>query len=547
VATGFSEANGIAVDGSGNVYVADNGMGSGTDVGVYKETLSNGVYSQTNLVSSVAFAVAVDGAGNVYYMGDGGTAAYKLTLSNGSYTQSTVATGFSEANGIAVDGSGNVYVADNGMGPGTDVGVYKETLSNGVYSQTNLVSSVAFAVAVDGAGNVYYMGDGGTAAYKLDFAVSKATTTTQLGSSPNPAIAGQKVTLSAAVAETSGSGVPTGTVTFYDGATSLGSGALSSGRATFSTSSLAVGSHSVTASYGGDASNLSSTSAAVSVTITPATPAALTTPTPGSTLGTSNVVFTWTAGTGVTEYNLWLGTSAPGSSGLYVSGWLTTTSATVTSLPAKGAKVYARLYSMVEGVEHYNDYTYTEAGTPAAMSTPASGSTLGTTDVKFTWTAGYGVTEYNLWMGTSGAGSSNLYNSGWVTTTSATLTSVPAKGAKVYARLYSMVEGVEHYNDYTYSEATAGTPATMISPTSGSKLGTSGVMFTWTAGTGATQYNLWLGTSGPGSSSLFASGWTASMSATVLSLPAKGATVYARLYSDVNGVTQYNDYTYTEQ
>jgi hypothetical protein len=37
------------------------------------------------------------------------------------------------------------------------------------------------------------------------------------------------------------------------------------------------------------------------------------------------------------------------------------------------------------------------------------------------------------------------------------------------------------------------------------------------------------------------------MSTAVTSLPAKGATVYARLYSMVNGAVQYNDYTYAEQ
>jgi hypothetical protein len=278
------------------------------------------------------------------------------------------------------------------------------------------------------------------------------------------------------------------------------------------------------------------------------TPATMISPTPGSVLGTSNVMFTWTAGTGATEYNLWLGLSGPGSSSLYTSGWLTTTSNTVTSLPAKAATVYARLYSMVNGAVKYNDYTYTEAGTPAAMSTPAPGSKLGTSGVTFMWTTGYGVTEYNLWLGLSGPGSSSLYTSGWLTNTSTTVTSLPAKGATVYARLYSMVNGAVKYNDYTYTEAApAGTPATMISPTGGSTLGTSNVVFTWTTGTGATEYNLWLGLSGPGSSSLYTSGWLTTTSTTVTSLPAKGATVYARLYSLVNGAVEYNDYTYTEQ
>jgi hypothetical protein len=95
------------------------------------------------------------------------------------------------------------------------------------------------------------------------------TTTTLIGS-PNPAAVGQTVTLNATVAEAGGSGVPTGTVTFYDGTTSLGTGTLSSGIATYSTSSLAVGTHSITASYGGDRSNAASTSSAVTVTVTAA-------------------------------------------------------------------------------------------------------------------------------------------------------------------------------------------------------------------------------------------------------------------------------------
>jgi hypothetical protein len=93
------------------------------------------------------------------------------------------------------------------------------------------------------------------------------TTTTLIGS-PNFAAVGQAVTLTATVVEVGGSGVPTGTVTFYDGTTSLGAGTLSSGIATYSASSLAVGTHSLTAAYGGDSSNAASTSSAVTITIT---------------------------------------------------------------------------------------------------------------------------------------------------------------------------------------------------------------------------------------------------------------------------------------
>ena len=59
-----------------------------------------------------------------------------------------------------------------------------------------------------------------------------------------------------------------GTVTFYDGVTSIGSGALSaSGVASTSTTTLAAGNHSITAQYGGSASFAASTTA-VTVTIT---------------------------------------------------------------------------------------------------------------------------------------------------------------------------------------------------------------------------------------------------------------------------------------
>jgi hypothetical protein len=74
-------------------------------------------------------------------------------------------------------------------------------------------------------------------------------TTTALTSSLNPSQVGQSVTFTATV--TSSSGTPTGSVTFLDGATVLGTAGLSGGVATFTTSTLTLGSHSITASYSG--------------------------------------------------------------------------------------------------------------------------------------------------------------------------------------------------------------------------------------------------------------------------------------------------------
>jgi hypothetical protein len=91
--------------------------------------------------------------------------------------------------------------------------------------------------------------------------VSHSTSSTVLASSTNPSIAGRAVTLRATV-RTTGSGKPSGTVTFYDGTKVLGRVKLSStGTATFTTSWLPVGKDRITARYSGSSSYGSSTSA----------------------------------------------------------------------------------------------------------------------------------------------------------------------------------------------------------------------------------------------------------------------------------------------
>ena len=99
----------------------------------------------------------------------------------------------------------------------------------------------------------------------LNQTVNKANTSTSLVSSANPSKFGQSVTFTATVVRIpAGSGTPTGTVTFKEGATTLGTGTLNgSGVATFTTSTLSVASHSITAEYGGDGNFNTSTSSAL--------------------------------------------------------------------------------------------------------------------------------------------------------------------------------------------------------------------------------------------------------------------------------------------
>ena len=128
-------------------------------------------------------------------------------------------------------------------------------------------------------------GLGSVDAAKL-FAAVLPSTTTGLTSSPNPAVYGATVTLTATVTPTS-ENPPTGTVTFYNGTTAIGSpvtvSTSSPYQAAATTSTLPVGSDSITAVYGGDSNNASSTSSPVtqivtapafSITSQPTTPSA---------------------------------------------------------------------------------------------------------------------------------------------------------------------------------------------------------------------------------------------------------------------------------
>jgi len=96
---------------------------------------------------------------------------------------------------------------------------------------------------------------------------SVVSTTTAVTADINPSTYGTSVTFTATVTGSS----PTGSVEFFDGATSLGTAALSGGSTTLSTSALAVGSHSITGVYSGDGGNATSTSPALTQVVNKAT------------------------------------------------------------------------------------------------------------------------------------------------------------------------------------------------------------------------------------------------------------------------------------
>lgn len=98
--------------------------------------------------------------------------------------------------------------------------------------------------------------------------VKNGSTTTRLISSPDPSQYLQKVTFAASV--TSAYGAPTGKVSFANNGIVIGTGILSGGIATFTTSTLGVGSHNIRATYEASIDYSGSSSAVLAQTIGPA-------------------------------------------------------------------------------------------------------------------------------------------------------------------------------------------------------------------------------------------------------------------------------------
>jgi hypothetical protein len=155
---------------------------------------------------------------------------------------------------------------------------------------------------------------GAYAAQALSITV-QAPSTTSLSSSANLSTYRGSVTFSAQVTQGA-----TGTVTFKDGDAILGTTPLVGSTATYSTTDLSVGTHSITATYNGDSNYQSSLPAILAQTVTPASltitagnttsisgsapPAIAFTVNPNVTLDTSPIcVSTVTSSTGVGTYN----------------------------------------------------------------------------------------------------------------------------------------------------------------------------------------------------------------------------------------------------
>jgi sugar lactone lactonase YvrE len=373
----LSSPQGVAVDGFGNLYIADAGndrLVKVTSAGVASVVPTPGLTDPSTL--GTFYAIAADVSGNILVPDFSSNRVVEVNLSaatlafpntevgSTSSPQTATVTNIGDlplvfsanpaytANFSENTGDENLCASSTSLAAGEVCDVSVEftpqsvgSLSAGITLTNNTLNSsgATESVAVSGTGTL-------------------ATTSTALAASPNPAIAGQSVTLTATVSPAP-TGSSLGTVSFYDGATLLGSGNVnSSGGATYSTASLPVGADSLTAVYSGNAEFATSTSSVYTETVnslTSTTTALTAAPNPaaaGQSVTLTATVSPAPTGSTLGTVSFYDGATLLGSGNVNSSGVATYSTA---SLPV-GADSLTAVYSGNAGFATSTSSVYTE-------------------------------------------------------------------------------------------------------------------------------------------------------------------------------------------
>jgi hypothetical protein len=270
---------------------------------------------------------------------------------------------------------GSFTQASNANGDATYIGVLDQSGAN--------ITSVVFSLTTCAATCT-------TTDFAIDTVnlVTAPATQVSLLSSPNPSGLGQSVTFTATVTPAVGSGTPTGTVTFNDGATVLGTGTLNGGIATFMTSGLGAGVHSITALYGGDANFGGGASLALTQTVNKAASSTSVTSSNNSSNRGAPVTFTATVTSSATGTPTGTVTFQDGGSqigtGTLSSGRATFTTSALLTGPHSITAVYGGDASFTGSTSVALTETIGKAASSASVSSSSNPSVIG---VAVTFTA----------------------------------------------------------------------------------------------------------------------------------------------------------------
>ena len=259
---------------AGNITFEDNGSSIGS------QTLASGTasFSDSNWSTGSHSLSAVYGGDNNYTSGtataNANTAATATTTTltvspnppvSGSTTTLTATITYTLTNGVAPTGTMNFFEDGTQIGSGT--------VSAGVasFSSTTLSSTAAHSFDAVYVGDSNYLTSTSAAVATAATTATVATTTT-LTVSPNPPVSGSTTTLTATIAQTGSTSSPSGAVTFYEDSVSIGTGTVSGGIATLTSTALSsTVSHAFVAVYAGDATFKTSTSPVVTTAASTAT------------------------------------------------------------------------------------------------------------------------------------------------------------------------------------------------------------------------------------------------------------------------------------
>ena len=249
---------------SGSILLA-NLLGTGTLNGSGKTTL------MVSFPTAATYSILASYVGSSPYVTSNSAAASVKVVTGTASTTSLAVSAPTVAYGGSLTLTATVTAAATGsvafyVGGSTLLG--NGTITSGTATLTNASFSAPLPVGVNSITATYL----GSATYQPSNASAKSvtvttSTATTLNVSAGPYYYGNSVTLSVTVVPGQGSGTPTGSVTFKNGTTTIGTGTLTGGATSLSLSTLLVGSNSITAVYGGDSTNVTSTSNPKSVNV----------------------------------------------------------------------------------------------------------------------------------------------------------------------------------------------------------------------------------------------------------------------------------------